>query len=175
MPNLHDIEKRINSVQSTKQITRTMEMVSAAKIRSAGERVWNALPWSLNISEMLINTAKHAPRSAEALLADRDEIKKTLIVVITSDRGLAGGFSTNVIRAAERIMKQKQAVGVEVEIVACGKKAITYFNYRGIEPVLEFRDLSADPTYDEATGTTTFASTRSSLSTTMRRTPPSRR
>ena len=68
MPNLHDIERRIKSVTSTKQITRTMEMVAAAKIRRASERVESALPWAVAISDMLISTAKYAHLDNEPLL-----------------------------------------------------------------------------------------------------------
>ena len=150
MPNLHDIERRINSVTSTKQITRTMEMVAAAKIRRASERMANSLPWANAVSNALINTAKHVSFDAEPLLKKHAEIKRSLIIVITSDRGLAGGFNSNVLRETEKLMKQKQAQGIECEVIACGKKAISYLNYRNITPVLEFRDLSADPTYEEA-------------------------
>ena len=157
MPNLHDIERRINSVSSTKQITRTMEMVAAAKIRRASERVYNALPWASAISEMLISTAKYAPLDSEPLLATHDEVKRALIVVIASDRGLAGGFNSNVLRHAEKLIKEKERQGIEVEIVACGKKAIGYFSYRNIVPIFEFRALSADPTYEEAAEISQFA------------------
>ncbi|HIS40821.1 MAG TPA: ATP synthase F1 subunit gamma [Candidatus Aphodovivens avistercoris] len=150
MPNLHDIERRINSVSSTKQITRTMEMVAAAKIRRATERAENALPWANIISDILISTAKNVTLDAEPLLVEHGEVKKAVVVVVTSDRGLAGGFNSNVLRHAEKLIKEKQRQGIEVEVIACGKKAIGYFNYRGIKPVFEFRDLSADPTYEEA-------------------------
>ncbi len=150
MPNLHDIERRINSVTSTKQITRTMEMVAAAKIRRAADRVADAFPWACAISDMLMSTAKYAPIDSEALLQIHDEIKRSLIVVVTSDRGLAGGFNSNVLRHAEKLIKKKESEGIDVEVAACGKKAISYFDYRGIKPVFEFSDLSADPTYEEA-------------------------
>ena len=74
MPNLHDIERRIKSVTSTKQITRTMEMVAAAKIRRASERVESALPWAVAISDMLISTAKYAHLDNEPLLQVHDEL-----------------------------------------------------------------------------------------------------
>ena len=150
MPNLHDIERRINSVKSTKQITRTMEMVSAAKIRRATERMTNATPWTMNLSEALLNAAKYAPLDAEPLLQMHDQVKKVLIVVVTSDRGLAGGFSSNILKAAERIAQEKKADGAEVEIIACGKKACGYYSYRGIEPIMEFKGTSADPEFDQA-------------------------
>ena len=150
MPNLHDIERRINSVTSTKQITRTMEMVAAAKIRKATERSLSALPWACAISDMLVSTAKYAPIESEPLLQVHDEVKRALIVVVTSDRGLAGGFNSNVLRAADKLIKEKERQGIEVEVVACGKKAIGFFNYRNIKPVMEFAGLSADPTYEQA-------------------------
>lgn len=150
MPNLHDIERRINSVKSTKQITRTMEMVSAAKIRKATERMNDATPWTMNLSEALLNAAKYAPLDAEPLLQTHEGVKRVLIVAVTSDRGLAGGFSSNILKACERIASEKKAAGAEVEIIACGKKACGYYNYRGIKPVMEFKGTSADPEFDQA-------------------------
>ncbi len=158
MPNLHDIERRISSVKSTKQITRTMEMVAAAKIRRASDRMTNALPWANAVSDALVSTARHISLDNEPLLKKHAEIRRTLIVVLTSDRGLAGGFNSNVLRETERIMKHKEAQGIECEIIACGKKGIAYLKYRGIEPVLEFRDVSADPSYEEATQIAQYAS-----------------
>ena len=99
---------------------------------------------------MLISTAKYAPLEDEPTLQKHDEVKKAVVVVVTSDRGLAGGFNSNVLRHAEKVIKERQRQGIEVEVIACGKKAISYFTYRGIKPVFEFRDLSADPTYEEA-------------------------
>lgn len=157
MPNLHDIERRINSVTSTKQITRTMEMVAAAKIRRATERSVAATPYSDSMMEMLANLAERVSGSENALLLKHDEIKNVLVVAVVSDRGLAGGFNTNVLRHTEHVMKDKQAAGANVQIIACGKKAGGYFSYRKIEPVLEFKDLSADPTVDEAAAIAAYA------------------
>ncbi len=150
MPNLHDIERRINSVASTKQITRTMEMVAAAKIKRATDRMEGAVPWTRAVSDMLVSTAPNAPLQSEPLLHAHDEVKRCLITVVTSDRGLAGGFNTNVLRHAEKLIKEKESQGIEVEVAACGKKAIGYFNYRGIKPVFEFAGYSADPVHEEA-------------------------
>ncbi len=150
MPNLHDIERRISSVKSTKQITRTMEMVAAAKIRRATERVDASTPYSNSMTEMLGNVAAQTSGSESPLLEVHEDVKRALVVVVVSDRGLAGGFNSNALRKAETLMRQLQADGAEVEIVACGKKAQGYFNYRKITPVLSFKDLSADPTVEEA-------------------------
>lgn len=150
MPNLHDIDRRINSVTSTKQITRTMQMVAAAKVRRANERVQAATPYSNSMVEMLASVAKRVGGSENALLRAHDEVKNVLVVVVASDRGLAGGFNSNVLRRADRLIKEREAAGASVSVVACGKKSVGYYTYRKIEPVLSFLDLSADPTVEEA-------------------------
>ncbi len=147
MPNLHDIERRISSVSSTRQITRTMEMVSAAKIRRATERMERSIPWTRTVSDMLMTTAPHTPVEAEPLLHVHDELKTTLFVVIASDRGLAGGFNSSILRHADKMIAERQAKGINIEVAACGKKAISFFSYRGLKPVLEFAGHSADPKY----------------------------
>ena len=150
MPNLHDIDRRINSVTSTKQITRTMQMVAAAKVRRANERVQAATPYSNSMVEMLASVAKRVGGSENALLRAHDEVKNVLVVVVASDRGLAGGLNSNVLRRADRLIKEREAAGASVSVVACGKKAVGYYTYRKIEPALSFLDLSADPTVEEA-------------------------
>ena len=119
MPNLHDIERRIGSVSSTKQITRTMEMVAAAKIRLAGERVAAATPYAESMVEMLANVAKRVGGSENALLRKHDEVKNVLIVVVVSDRGLAGGFNSNVLRHAEKLIKEKLLARLERGCLCC--------------------------------------------------------
>ena len=157
MPNLHDIERRISSVKSTKQITRTMEMVAAAKIRRSTERVEAATPYSNSMMEMLGNVAAQTSGSESPLLEVHEDVKRVLVVVVVSDRGLAGGFNSNVLRKAEGIMRDAKATGAEVEVIACGKKAQGYFHYRKVEPVLSFKDLSADPTVAEADEVAAYA------------------
>lgn len=156
MPNLHDIERRIKSVESTKQITRTMQMVAAAKIRHSTLRVDAATPYADATREMLGNIARMGGTNAP-LTMPHDEVKTTLVVVIASDRGLAGGFNSSVLRRAELVMKERKAEGKEVIVAACGKKAINYFKYRKMETVLAFRDLSADPRVEEADALADYA------------------
>lgn len=150
MPNLHDLERRINSVNSTKQITRTMEMVAAAKIRRATERMDAAAPYTHSMAEMLGNVAENAGSSTNALLVEHDDIKSILFIAVVSDRGLAGGFNSNVLRYVERSVNAARSGGADAHVIACGKKAVTYFEFRKINLDLVFKDLSADPTLDEA-------------------------
>ena len=111
MPNLHDIERRIGSVSSTKQITRTMQMVAGAKVRRAGERVTAATPYADSMVEMLANVAKRVGGSENALLRTHDEVKNVLFVVVVSDRGLAGGFNSNALCTSSVLRRKKQAAG----------------------------------------------------------------
>ena len=97
MPNLHDIERRINSVTSTKQITRTMEMVSTAKIRRALDRSKQAEPYKEALTDVMLTVAGDASCSGtDPMLQKHESVKHGLIIVIASDRGLAGGYNANV-------------------------------------------------------------------------------
>ena len=131
------------------QITRTMQMVSTAKIRKALERAEQASPYKDAITSMLAAVA-NAGASDEPLLAEHEETKRVLFIAVASDRGLAGGFNVNLQRAVEKEMKKLQAEGIQTEIITCGKKPTEYFRYRKIEPVLHFAGVSAEPTMDEA-------------------------
>jgi F-type H+-transporting ATPase subunit gamma len=147
---LKDIQKRINSVNSTKQITRTMEMVATAKIRRATDRIVAATPYAMAMVEVLQSVASRSTGYENPLLAENTGAGRVGMIVVASDRGLAGGFNSNVLRAADKFVAEAQAEGKECAIIACGKKAIAYFNYRKLPITLAFRDLSADPTSDEA-------------------------
>lgn len=157
MPNLHDIQRRINSVTSTKQITRTMEMVAAAKIRGASARVLAATPYAESMAEMLANVADSAGGSDNPLLQEHNEVKHILVIAVVSDRGLAGGFNSEVLRCVERMVKANNEQGIRTSVIGCGKKAISYFSFRGIELEMVFKDLSSDPTFEEALSIATRA------------------
>ena len=131
MPNLHDIEKRIKSVSSTKQITRTMEMVAGAKVKYA--------------TEMLQGVAARVQASENPLLEKRESVKRVLYVAVVSDRGLAGGFNSNVLRTVEKTIRAKKAQGVEVDVIACGKKAGGFFKFRGVTPVRRLKRRARSP------------------------------
>jgi F-type H+-transporting ATPase subunit gamma len=133
MPSLIDIRRRIRSVKNTQQITKAMKMVSAARLRRAQERVLAARPYARTLEEMLSNVAL-AVRGDDAaqnhpLLARREE-KRIQLVLFTSDRGLAGAFNTNVIKAAQVFVAQQAAARVELEAV--GRKGRDYFRRRAV-------------------------------------------
>ncbi len=150
MPNLRDIKQRIDSVQSTRQITRTMEMVATARIRKAQERIEAARPYALSMVEVLQNVARYVQGASHPLLEEHDERKRVCVVSITSDRGLAGAFNSNILRLTEDLMRREAAEGVETDVIAVGKKAIGYLRYRGVEPRAAYQDISDKPTFADA-------------------------
>ncbi|MDR3307409.1 MAG: ATP synthase F1 subunit gamma [Coriobacteriales bacterium] len=150
MANLRDIKKRITSVQSTKQITRTMEMVATAKIRRATDRIVAATPYAMAMVEVLESIASRSTNPESPLLLHHGAIGRIAVIAVVSDRGLAGGFNSNVLRAVDKFITQKKAEGVECDLIACGKKALGYFSYRRFPVALSFRDQSADPRISQA-------------------------
>jgi F-type H+-transporting ATPase subunit gamma len=138
MPSLKSIRKRILSTKSTQKITRAMKMVAAARLRRAQQRITELRPFALKTAEVLRNVALHTGGGAELhpLLARRDE-EQILIVVLSSDRGLAGAFNSNVNRAAERLWREETAAGKRVAFVTIGRKGRDYFRRRGAEILKE--------------------------------------
>lgn len=149
MPNLRDIKKRIVSTASTKQITRTMEMVSSAKIRKAFARIEAATPYAEAMRSLLEGLTSGA-QIDHPLLTTHETKKHATFVVVVSDRGLAGGFNVSVLHAADKKRRAYEAQGIAVSVIVCGKKALGYFAYREVSPVLIYQDLSADPTITQA-------------------------
>ena len=150
MPNLRDIKKRITSVHSTRQITRTMEMVSTAKIKRAQERIESARPYALAMMELLGNVTRYAKGASHPLLAVREDRKRVVAIVITSDRGQAGAFNSNILRLTENYLRDHTQRGASVDLITVGKKAAAYFLYRGIQPLIAIRDISDKPTFEDA-------------------------
>ncbi len=150
MPNLRDIKNRIVSVESTRQITRTMEMVATAKIKKAQEKIEAARPYALSMMEVLGNVARYAKGAEHPLLEAHEARTRVVVIAVTSDRGLAGAFNSNILRLTENIISNETAAGVQVDVIAVGKKAASYFKYRGIEPIAVYRDISDKPTFADA-------------------------
>jgi F-type H+-transporting ATPase subunit gamma len=132
MPSLIDIRRRVRSVRNTQQITKAMKMVSAAKLRRAQERALAARPYATMLQQMLANVAEAASQSPDAgahpLLAVRPE-KRVLVVVVTADRGLAGGFNANLLKLAQRFVNGNRDKELTFELV--GRKGRDYFRKRG--------------------------------------------
>ncbi len=114
MAKVREIRRQIKSIDSTRQITKTMEMVAGAKIRRAQGRIEAARPYALKMMEVLYNVAAFVRGTTHPLLETHDPIEKALVVVFTSDRGLCGAFNTNVIRRAESVLTREDKEGASI-------------------------------------------------------------
>lgn len=135
MPSLRDLRRRIKSIKSTQQITKAMKAVSAAKMRRAQDSVLAARPYAKRIKGVLGRVASASSQVKHPLLAVR-EPKKVAYLVITADRGLCGGFNSNVIRRAAQEIKGR--AGAEIAIVAVGRKGRDFFKRRGFSLAKEW-------------------------------------
>ncbi len=129
MAALRDIKRKITAVQKTKQITRAMNMVAASKLRSAQMRMENFRPYAVKFMDVLKSLALRVDPKSHPLLAVRDP-KRIKVICMTSDRGLCGGYNSNIIKATERFIRDRLAHGVDVSLIAVGKKARDYFRKR---------------------------------------------
>lgn len=129
MASLKSIKKRIVSVKNTRQITKAMKMVSAAKLRRAQENVVAARPYAKKLGEVLDRLAKSQDENGNPLLQKRIS-QKALLVVVTSDRGLCGGFNANICKAAERFIREKKGEFAEISVMTIGRKGYEFLKNR---------------------------------------------
>jgi len=150
MPSLIDIRRRIRSVKNTQQITRAMKMVSAAKLRRAQDRVIAARPYAAILRKVLANVAAAAARDVQGgenpLLARRDE-RRILLVLVTSDKGLAGAFNSNLIKAAQHFIVDHADAAVTFELI--GRKGRDFFRKRNARIAGDHINLAAKPAYKD--------------------------
>src|SRR5512137_1720731 len=126
MAALKDIKRKITAVQKTRQITRAMNMVAASKFKAAQTRMENFRPYAMKFMEVLNSVALRVDARTHPLLAVR-EPKRIRAICMTSDRGLCGGFNTNLIKATERFIKEKQKEDLQVSLIPIGRKGRDFF------------------------------------------------
>ncbi len=141
---------RIKSVQATKKITRAMELIAASRIVKAQQRVVAAVPYSDMITEVVRDLSAAGSGKSMPLLAGREVVKNVCYVVLTADRGLCGGYNSGVMRATEGEIKQDALQGRGHTIVAIGRKAESYFRFRGYNVANNFTGFTDSPTYSIA-------------------------
>ncbi len=151
MPSLIDIRRRIRSVKNTQQITKAMKMVATARLRRATERVINARPYARMMGRMLQNVAAavagEEAAAAIPLLAERPE-NRIQLVLITADRGLAGAFNSNLIKAAQQFIAEHPGKQVRLELV--GRKGRDFFVRRPVDVSGEVTGISQSAGLNEA-------------------------
>ncbi len=151
MANTRELRRRIKSVTNTKQLTRAMKMVSAVKLRRAQENILSARPYARRMKQVLASVASRAGADAHPLLAVPDGNKSELVVV-TADKGLCGGFNTNMIKRATRLLEEHTSEGKELTVHCIGKKGRDYFRKRQYTVRQEYVDVFRNVNYDLAAG-----------------------
>ncbi len=149
MANLRAIRKRIGSVKSTQQITKAMKMVSAAKLKRAQDAIVAARPYARQMREVVRSVAGRAGQDAHPLLSAR-ETEKVALLVVTSDRGLCGGFNSNLLRASNRILQEAREKHGEVALYIVGRKARDFFRRRRVPMRKEYLNVLGTLSYGHA-------------------------
>jgi len=131
MPSLQSVKRKIDSVKKTQKITKAMKMVAAAKLKRTQNRILAARPYALKMREAIRNLSRRVNREAHPLLRKREGVHRNVIVtVVTSDRGLCGGFNANILRTAVTALKELESRGVKAEVAVVGRKGRDFFRRR---------------------------------------------
>jgi F-type H+-transporting ATPase subunit gamma len=146
---LRTLRRRIRSVQNIQKITNAMELIAASRIARARNAVEQARPYAEGITQVIRDLATATDLSDNSLLARRDRVRTVGMIVITSDRGLAGAYNTNVSRRAARLLAELRS-DYEVTLYQVGRKGELYFRYRGEEFADTWHGVTDKPTYDDA-------------------------
>ncbi|MGD8861471.1 MAG: ATP synthase F1 subunit gamma [Myxococcales bacterium] len=149
--NLKEIRRRIGSVKNTQKITRAMKLVAAARLRKAQENITQMRPYALQTLELLSSLAARVDQgeAPHPLLAHRRE-ENVMLIVLTSDRGLAGGFNANISKAAYKFYNEQKDAGVDIKVSTIGRKGRDYLRRRKVEIEHEFGNIYEELSYDKA-------------------------
>lgn len=149
MPSLKDIRIRIDSTKNTQQITKAMKLVSAAKLRKAQHNIVNMRPYALALRKVIADIAA-TQKISHPLMETRTGPKKVLLVVLTSDRGLCGGFNTNINRFADTYIRENKSRFEKMDLFFIGRKGHDFFLKKGFAPVEYITKLDKDISYELA-------------------------
>lgn len=145
---LRDTKRRITSVEATKKITRAMELIAASRIPKAQARVEGSKPYTAKLIEVIENVG--AAGAAEHALLERRESKTVGLLIVSSDRGLAGAYASNITRLAEARIGELETQDIDVLVYAVGKKAQSYFRHRGYQIERAYLEVTDTPGYNNA-------------------------
>ncbi len=150
MSQSREVKRRIRSVENTRQITRTMEMVATSKLKRATDRVYAARPYGSALEEMV--EALYNPGLSEQypILRRPEQVRSAVLILLTSNRGLAGAFNVNLIRRARALLEELRGQGIQVELHVAGRKGIGFFRFQGEAMAVERTDLPDNPGPEDA-------------------------
>lgn len=157
---LKEVRNRIKSVQSTQQITKAMKMVSAAKLRRAQEAIIQMRPYAKKLQQMLRNIVSNADGDINMELAATRPVEKVLVIVITSDRGLCGGYNSNLVKLAKQVIREKygaQSAKGNAELLPIGKKGYEHFSKNNFKVVDHYWNLFSDLRFENVQNAAKFA------------------
>ena len=157
---LKEVRNRIKSVQSTQQITKAMKMVSAAKLRRAQDAITQMRPYAQKLQEMLSNIVSNSDGDVNMSLATQRPIEKVLIIIVTSDRGLCGGYNSNLIKLTKLTIAEKydtQNAKGNVTVLPIGKKGFEHFTKNGFKVVDSYWDIFTGLSFDRVQAAAKYA------------------
>lgn len=143
------IVKRRKAVQNIKKITRTMELIATARFKKALDRATEAEAYTRKIAELVADLGATALEVSHPLLEQRTEVKNSLLLVLSSNRGLAGGYNGNVLRVATRSLQDNEAEGIKTRLEVAGKRGINYFRFRGTPYDATYTQFEDKPQFDQ--------------------------
>lgn len=146
MASLKDIRMRIDTTKNTQQITKAMKLVSAAKLRKAQHQITNMRPYAHSLLKVIANIAV-TERVAHPLIQKHVETKKVLLMVLTSDRGLCGGFNAQINKFTDQYLKQNKSKYETIDVMFIGRRAADFFTRRGLKPIETITRLDKDISY----------------------------
>ncbi len=147
---LRVVRRRIRSVQSTKKITRAMELIASSRIVKAQQRVEAARPYAIQLTKAMEDVARQTGSLAHPLLEEREQAAKVGVLVVTSDRGLAGSYNANVLKVADGLQREIRSRGLKPVLYVIGKKGVGYFRFRAVPMQASWQGFSEVPTYEKA-------------------------
>jgi F-type H+-transporting ATPase subunit gamma len=144
------LRRRIKSVQSTRKITKAMELIAASQISRSQARIVANRPYRDGMRRIIVEAAKADPAGAAKLLAAPEHVTSAIVLVLTGDRGLSGAYNSSAMRAGERLVRKLEDEGTAVRIFSVGKKAGAFYRFRGIDVEEGFIGVSDRPTFADA-------------------------
>ncbi|NNL30004.1 MAG: ATP synthase F1 subunit gamma [Gemmatimonadetes bacterium] len=150
MAGARDVKRRIKSVENTRQITRTMELVATSKLKRATDRVYAARPYADALNEIVQGLYSPALSERYPILRRPEKIERAAVLLLTANRGLCGGFNSNLIKQARGLMEELRGRGIGTELHIAGKKAVAYFRFRGEPMETKRTDIGDAPTVEDA-------------------------
>jgi F-type H+-transporting ATPase subunit gamma len=149
MANKRALVKRRKAIRNIRKITRTMELIAASRFKKAMDRASEAAAFTKKIAELAAELSATSANVSHPLLAKREVIKKSVLLVLSSNRGLCGGYNASILREAIAAHRQNVAEGVETQLEVSGKRAIAYARYQGIPAAFTYTHFEDKPTFEQ--------------------------